>query len=94
MTVTYLDPAEGPPEAEADMSQRPERLEGLTIGLLNNGKSNADNLLEYVAEELSGRYPDLKFEQIDKPSPFKPAPDEQLQDVSVKYGAIITGVGD
>lgn len=94
MTTTYLDPTEGAPEATAAMSERPDALEELTLGLLDNGKSNADALLDDVAELLSQRHPTLRFERLRKPSPFKPAPDEQIQDVAVKYGAIITGVGD
>lgn len=94
MTTTYLDPSEGAPEAQGEMSRRPDSLEGLTIGLLNNGKSNADTVLDDVAELLSERHPDITFERFDKPSPFKPAPETQIQDVAVKYGAVITGVGD
>lgn len=94
MSVTYLDPSEGPVTPEANMCKRPDSLDGLTIGLLNNGKTNSDRLLNFVAEILSERYSDLSFEVLDKPSPFKPAPIDQIQDVAVKHGAIITGIGD
>lgn len=94
MRITYLDPSANAPAAAAEMSRRPDSLEGTTIGLLNNGKSNAGAVLDFVAELLLERHSNLSFERLGKPSPFKPAPDEQIQDAAVKYGAIITGVGD
>jgi len=94
VNVTYLDPSEDPADAESTLSDRPESLNGLTIGLLDNGKTNAGNLLQYIADTLSEQFDDIQFETIDKPSPFKPAPDETIQNAAVKFGAIITGIGD
>lgn len=94
MSITYLDPSNSPADANSKMSDRPEDLDGIKIGLLDNGKTNSKELLNYLSEILQARYERLQFEILDKPSPFKPTPEEQLQDVSVKYGAVITGVGD
>ncbi len=94
MTLTYLDPSADPVDAEASMSDRPGSLEGVTVGLLDNGKTNAEVLLGHIAEELSEGYSALEFEFLGKPSPFKPAPEDRIRDVAVTYGAVITGVGD
>jgi hypothetical protein len=94
MGLTYLDPTDEPDRTERKMCDRPETLDGTKIGLLDNGKTNSKELLEHVADRLRDSFSNLEFDVIKKPSPFKPAPDDQLQDVSVKYGAIITGIGD
>lgn len=94
MSLTYLDPTSGPEDSETEIAERPESLEGMTIGLLDNGKTHAREILECVADELQSRYENLHVEFFDKPSPFKPAPEGTVQDHAVKFGAVITGVGD
>ncbi|MFB6346257.1 MAG: hypothetical protein ABEK50_10865 [bacterium] len=94
MTLTYLDPTSQPDTGDANVSDRPESLEGLTIGLLDNGKTKADRLLELVAAELSDRHSNLTLETVGKPSPFKPAPNEKIESIASQFGAVITGIGD
>lgn len=94
MSITYLDPVGEPETGEGTMSERPENLNGLSIGVLDNGKTKADKFLEILTACLVERHDDLTVEFVTKPSPFKPAPPEIIDDLSSRFGAVITGIGD
>mgnify|MGYP000569082463 CR=1 FL=1 len=94
MPIQFLDPTTQPTGAQARLAPRPTSLEGLTIGLLDNGKRNADQILEFVARQLGELYPGLQFERFRKPSAYKPAPEELLDQVAARCRLVITGVGD
>ena len=54
--LEVLDPTVGPIPVHAVMAPRPETLDRTSLGLLANGKRNADELLEYVHEVLADRF--------------------------------------
>ncbi|MBI1845898.1 MAG: hypothetical protein HYR86_02870, partial [Candidatus Rokubacteria bacterium] len=56
MTVRFLDPTVAPDVGEATAATRVAGLDGKVIGLLSNGKVNADRLLDLVREGLAARY--------------------------------------
>jgi len=56
MTIRTLIPITTPETAAAQLAPRPVALEGATMGLYANVKTNADRFLDAVAELLSSRY--------------------------------------
>lgn len=94
MNVRFLDPTAGPAPSQAQLAPRREQLGTLRrIALLDNGKPNARQLLQHVADALGAGQPDLEWRLIRKPSAFKPAPAAVLADAA-GCDAVITGVGD
>ena len=51
--VYVLDPRVLPDIPDSMLAERPESLDGSTVGLLANGKRNSEELLEQVYEVLS-----------------------------------------
>ena len=69
-------------------------LEGLTIGLLSNGKLNADRLLTYTAEYLQNRFGGAVLLIAHKNNASAPAPAELLTQLSPECDYLITAAGD
>ncbi len=64
----------------ARVASRPSSLHGLTIGLLENGKENADALLDRTAERLAQR--GATIVRARKPSFSRPAPGEVIDSLA------------
>ncbi len=51
--ITVYTPVGKPPRTVRELPPRPESLEGLRVGLLDNTKANADTILDRVEARLS-----------------------------------------
>ncbi len=93
-TVQIIDPLGSEGEASAFRpSPRPARLEGLQIGLLDNGKPNAAHVIATAARGLQERHGIAAPTPVTKAVASRPCPDEAL--VRFKgFDAAIVGVGD
>lgn len=92
--ITVLDPTGAVTPREVLLAQRPRTLEGKAVGLLANGKRNADELLEMVSELLQERY---RFREViarNKGNAGRPAPKELLDELAQKCDVVITATGD
>ncbi|GAC1543393.1 MAG: hypothetical protein NVS2B17_23110 [Candidatus Velthaea sp.] len=72
------------------ISARPKSLRGLSIGLLDNGKENADALLDRTAELLIER--GATVVRARKPSFSRVAPDEVVADLA-RCSAVVAAHG-
>ena len=63
MKVQIMSPAADRVDFKVPPAPRLTSLEGKTIGLYNNMTGGADIAVERVAEHLSQRYPNVKFER-------------------------------
>ena len=63
MQVQIMSPAADRVDFKVPPAPRLASLEGKTIGLYNNMTGGADIAVERVAEHLSRRYPNVKFER-------------------------------
>jgi hypothetical protein len=73
---------------------RVEGGRGRCLGLLDNGKRNARELLEALAEELQES---MQVEGVvirSKPSSSLPASEVVLEELAGKCKAVVAGVGD
>lgn len=77
MTFSVYDPRGSNPIAAAKLAPRPRGLQGLTVGLLDNGKEQAEVLLERVRTLLEPK--GLRFNYARKPSHSRVAPPEVLE---------------
>ena len=88
---TLRSPAAG---ATASRARRPKRLDGLTIGLLANGKSNGMALLDRIAERLGERYQIGDVVRVAKTNASAPVRDEDAETLAGRCAVVITAIGD
>ena len=94
MTIKYLNPVQEPGIAPASLAPRLASLEGMTLGLLSNGKTNAGKLLRMIAEELGNEFQLKGVVDANKGSAGNNCPPDVLEDLLDKSDAVITGLGD
>jgi hypothetical protein len=95
MTIRILDPTVSAEEsAGAVVAKRVGDLDGKVLGLLHNGKVNADRLLELVREQLGARYQLRDVVTVRKPSASRVAEDAVLDRLARECDAVVTAVGD
>jgi hypothetical protein len=82
------------PATTSALAPRPESLKGLRLGLLNNGKRNADLLLEQVLAELAPELEPSAVIRRRKPGAGVPGPQNLLDELRAECDAVIVGVGD
>ena len=94
MSFTVFDPTDGPAPRAFIPADRPASLEGKVIGILDNGKAKSDLLLHEVQELLRTEAGVKELLVLRKLSAYRPAPDEQLDDLARRADVVITGIGD
>ena len=92
--ITVLDPTVAPLPAQTSMVPRPGTLNGLTVGLLANGKRNADRLLDHVAGLLAERYQLNEVVTGDKGNSSRPCPDDLMREIVERCDVVVTATGD
>src|SRR3954465_8475029 len=91
MTV-LLDPtSEGSPPIRPRLA-RPERLDGLTIGLLDIAKPRGDVFLDRLEERLNER--GLATRRYKKPTNTRVAPLPLQQQIATEVNLVIEGLSD
>jgi hypothetical protein len=94
MPIKILDPTVLPDPAETGLAPRLPGLDGVVLGLLANGKVNADRLLDLVREGLASRYRVREVIARAKPSASRVADPEVLRELAARCDAVVTAVGD
>ena len=98
MSVTtkleVLDPTVQPIPEHAVIAERPDTLDGATIGLLANGKHNSVEILEMVSEVLADRYEFAALVPRNKGNASRLCPTDILDELSETCDLVITASGD
>ncbi len=94
MSLELLDPTGQTPETGYTAAARLPSLDGLRIGLLSNGKVNADRLLRLTAERFVERHGCSIVCETAKPNASRIADPQVLRDLSHDVDFLITAVGD
>lgn len=87
-----LDPTSEEKPAVRQRMDRPESLEGLTIGLLDISKNRGDVFLDRVASRLIDR--GLTVRRYRKPTFTRPAPVDLLQRIATECDLVVEGLAD
>ncbi|MFQ5381710.1 MAG: hypothetical protein ACE5EF_08830 [Dehalococcoidia bacterium] len=92
--MKLIDPTVRPPDRERQRAPAVAKLDGLRIGLLSNGKANADLMLRETAALFESRHgcPVTAFREKDNAS--APARPEMLREVFEACDFMITAMGD
>ena len=93
MTQTLVIPRPPAPKAALTRAPRPSTLTGRAIGVLSNGKPNADEFLAALGALLRERAGVRTVAYHRKPSWSRRAPDDVIRQLA-QYDAVITAVGD
>ena len=93
MRIRVFDPTAEDSAATTTGTPRLRSLAGRTIGLLDNGKMHARELLDHVEELLRSQYGVARVVRFRKPDASRPAPPEVMADMQ-RCEAVIAAVGD
>ncbi len=88
-----LDPTIATAREQIDYVQRPKSLEGLRVGLIENTKKNAEEVLRRVAEKLEAQHGMKMTVLLHKPQ-RAPLKDSQVAELKGRVDFAIAGVGD
>lgn len=92
--IRILDPTVLPDHAETALAPRLPALDGKVVGLLANGKVNADRLLDLLRAELETRHRLAAVVMRVKPSATRVAGAELLAELARRCDAVVTAIGD
>ena len=93
MTIRVLDPTVTTPASAETPTAGLRSLVGRTVGLLDNGKLNASELLDHAAALLQSRYGVAHIVRLRKPDASRPAPPEIVAAMR-NCDALVSAVGD
>lgn len=94
-TKTLLVVPEAP--ARAGTTQSDElRLDrnGIRLGILDNSKSNADHLLQFMVDRLSAAVPISSVVSLRKASVSLPATSQMLDRLAAEADLVVSAMGD
>lgn len=91
--MNLLDPTMATEEDAIDFVPRPASLHGLRIGLVDNTKKNAEQVLRSVAKRLGTVHSMTVAALVHKPQ-RAPVEDAQIAELKGKADFVIAGVGD
>ena len=94
MLIQLVDPKGGLAPPERKYAPRPSGIEGLTIGLLSNGKANAENLLAETARWFADRHDCEALPVESKDDSSRTADPEMLHSIAERSDFLITAAGD
>ncbi len=89
-----MDPGGAGTTVERSLAPRLADVSGLKIGLLTNGKANADVLLRETAAIFERERDCSVVHFIDKQNASRPATDAHLDELAAQCDFLITAVGD
>jgi hypothetical protein len=92
--MQLYDPTSPPPKRRAQRAPALAKLDGLRIGLLENGKLNAPQMLNEVAALFVARHGCTVRTLASKKNASAPAPSSTLAQVAQEVDFLITGLGD
>jgi hypothetical protein len=94
-TIQVYDP-EGSAEARAALGLSPGRADwsNITIGILDNKKQHAAELIKMIARGFGARFRNIDIVMESKESAAVPAPPEMVQRLADQCDLVLTGTGD
>lgn len=93
MRIRVLDPTAQETQETLKDAPRLVSLAGCTVGLLDNGKMRARELLDYIEDMLCSQHGVARVVRLHKPDASRPAPPTVVVQMQ-QCDAIISAVGD
>ena len=92
--MEFLDPSGVMSSAVVPVAPRVSGVAGLRVGLLDNGKTNADKYLNMIGTILKNEYAVASVKMFHKDALSKPAPEAILAAMHAECDFVVTGIGD
>ena len=93
-TVAIVDPAADEAPHQLAGAQRLATLSGIRLGMIDNSKHMAAELMAEVEAQLHERYGVREFTRYRKANPSVPTPPEVLAGLASSCDGIVHGVAD
>jgi hypothetical protein len=94
-TITVFRPVDdSEPPTTVELAPRGGLPERPVIGIVDNRKPNARQILEILADEIGQRFGDCEIVLMQKQGAGNPMPPEMADDMAARAHLVITGVGD
>ena len=94
MPFTLMDPTGSANVPKFSTARRIGDMSGIRVGLLENGKTNAEKFLTMVGELLVSRYGAASYGIFSKETFSKPASPDLIAELVKSSDIGVTGIGD
>lgn len=94
MSIDLFDPTTSPEKTPIRFVPRPDRLDGLKVGLVDNSKFNSRALLIRIADRLKARFRVELAHTVTKTSPGHPVSDHAIEAFRNRVDFALAGIGD
>ena len=94
MSFVVYNPTGGPTAAKMGMAPRIENLQNGILGVIDNGKTNSDTVLNRIVSNLAKRYALEDIVTIKKHSVSHAIKDDAAQMLAQKCNFVLAGIGD
>ena len=94
MSLVVYNPTSGPAASNMELSPRVKNLQGGVLGVIDNGKTNSDTVLNRIVSDLSVRYHFKDVITVKKHSVSHAIKDDIAQMLAQKCDFVLAGIGD
>ena len=94
MSLVVYNPTSGPTAEKMGMAPRIENLRNGILGVIDNGKTNSDTVLNRIVSNLAKRYALEEIVTIKKHSVSHAIKDDAAQMLAQKCNFVLAGIGD
>ena len=94
MSFVVYNPTSGPTAEKMGMAPRIENLQNGILGVIDNGKTNSDTVLNRIVSNLAKRYALEEIVTIKKHSVSHAIKDDAAQMLAQKCDFVLAGIGD
>ena len=94
MSFAVYNPTGGPTAEKMGMAPRIENLQNGILGVIDNGKTNSDTVLNRIVSNLAKRYALEEIVTIKKHSVSHAIKDDAAQMLAQKCDFVLAGIGD
>ncbi len=91
--ILVYEPVAEAPGASAVMAARPESLNGMSVGLINNTKDFTDKILSVMGAALEKQFPGVRVVRYRKESVSGASP-ALMEQVEGECDAVVSALGD
>lgn len=94
MSFIVYNPTSGPTAEKMRMAPRIENLQNGVLGVIDNGKTNSDTVLNRIVSNLAEHYPLEDVVTVKKHSVSHAIKDDAARMLAQKCNFILAGIGD
>ena len=94
MSFVVYNPTSGPTAGKMGIAPRIKNLQNGVLGVIDNGKTNSDTVLNRIVSNLAERYPLEDVVTVKKQSVSHAIKDDAAQMLAQKCDFVLAGIGD